>query len=240
MHLCLLVGRNLLLVKPVVLKFSDIHANSILFLLKILAIFFVHMQSMPIEAVKHNPPTEKPLTTSKTPASSLVYVGPATPARPYECPYEGCDKAYIHEYKLNLHLKREHPNHTNEEMDAYNNKFSATNGSSKRFATPSPVNPLTVGEGRGKEKSKPNLTAQMVPAKAIDINQKISEFGLGPRTSLGGAKQVWTGKEVYEEEEEEEEEEDSEETEDAEGNGEVGWGYGEGRNGDDEETEDED
>lgn len=200
---------------------------------------------MPIEAVKHTPPAEKPqMTASKTPASLSVYVGPATPARPYECPYEGCDKAYIHEYKLNLHLKREHPNHTNEEMDAYNNKFSATNGSSKRFTTPSPINPITMGEGRGKEKSKPNMTAQTAPAKVININQKISEFRSGPRTSLGGGKQVWTGKGVYEEEEEEEEEEDSEETEDAEGNGgtngEVGWGYGDVRNGDDEETEDED
>lgn len=196
----------------------------------------MHTQSMPIEAVKHTPPAEKPLPASKTPASSLVYVGPATPARPYECPYKGCGKAYIHEYKLNLHLKREHPDHTNEEMDTYNNKFSVSNGSSKRIATPSPVNPLTIGEGRGKERSKTNLTAQMAPAKAIGTNQKIkSEFGLGPRTSLGDPKQVWTGKEVYEEDEEEEE--DSEETEDAEGNGEVGWGYGEGRNGDDEETE---
>jgi hypothetical protein len=180
---------------------------------------------MPIEAVKHTPPAEKPqMATSKTASSSLVYVGPATPARPYECPYEGCDKAYIHEYKLNLHLKREHPNPTNDEMYNYNNKFSATNGS------------------RAKEKSKTNLTAYKPPAKAIDVNQKISEFGSGRRTILGGGKQVRTGKQVCKEEEEKDEDEgdDSEETEDAEGNGEVGWGYGERRDGDDEETEDED
>ncbi|KAJ4798410.1 C2H2 type zinc finger protein [Rhynchospora pubera] len=192
-----------------------------------------------IEAVKHTPPAEKPQTTPRTPAS-LVYSGPATPARPYGCPYKGCDKAYIHEYKLNLHLKREHPNHVSEELDSNNKKFNVNNGSSKKFATPSPINSLTMGEGSRKEKNRPNLQAQMVPAKAVDVNQKISEFGLGPRTKIG-VKQVWIGKEVYEEEEQEE---DSEETEDAEEkggrNGGIGWGYSVGRNGDDEETEDED
>ncbi|KAH9324467.1 hypothetical protein KI387_004645, partial [Taxus chinensis] len=28
--------------------------------------------------------------------------------RPYSCPHNGCEKVYKHEYKLNLHLKREH------------------------------------------------------------------------------------------------------------------------------------
>ncbi|KAH7286256.1 hypothetical protein KP509_33G066500 [Ceratopteris richardii] len=30
--------------------------------------------------------------------------------RPFACPYAGCDKRYIHEYKLNLHLRKEHAN----------------------------------------------------------------------------------------------------------------------------------
>ncbi|CAN6358221.1 unnamed protein product [Urochloa humidicola] len=62
-------------------------------------------------AVQHTPPAEKPHNTPK----------PSTPAttsftdRPYVCPYEGCDKAYIHGYKLNLHLKTQHPEHNQEE-----------------------------------------------------------------------------------------------------------------------------
>ncbi|KAH7681042.1 Alpha-SNAP protein [Dioscorea alata] len=57
----------------------------------------------PVEKLHYNP---KP--------ASIVYT-PAPPDRPYACPYEGCGKAYIHEYKLNLHLKREHPGHNSEE-----------------------------------------------------------------------------------------------------------------------------
>ncbi|XP_062179731.1 zinc finger transcription factor YY1-like isoform X2 [Phragmites australis] len=62
-------------------------------------------------AVQHTPPSEKPQSTTK----------PSTPAttsyaeRPYVCPYEGCEKAYIHSYKLNLHLKTQHPEHGQEE-----------------------------------------------------------------------------------------------------------------------------
>ena len=46
--------------------------------------------------------TAKPLATT-----------PSVPSadRPYVCPYDGCAKAYIHEYKLNLHLRKEHPHH---------------------------------------------------------------------------------------------------------------------------------
>lgn len=128
-----------------------------------------------------------------------------------------------------------------------------TDGTNK-FTTPSPVRPLTMGEGSGKEKHKPNRTVQMVPAKVVSVNRKVAGFGMGPGMNFGDAKQAWMGQEVYEEVEmeeedevveDEDEEQDSEETqEDGEGNGgrngEGGWGYGEDRNGDDEETEDED
>ena len=35
-------------------------------------------------------------------------VGVATLDKPFSCPYEGCNKFYKHEYKLSLHLRREH------------------------------------------------------------------------------------------------------------------------------------
>jgi len=62
-------------------------------------------------AVQHTPPVEKPHSAPKpsTPATTSF------PDRPYICPYEGCDKAYIHSYKLNLHLKTQHPEHGQEE-----------------------------------------------------------------------------------------------------------------------------
>ena len=73
-------------------------------------------------AVQHAPApaAEKPRVAQK----------PSTPAttsyadRPYVCPYEGCDKAYIHSYKLNLHLKTQHPEHGQEE----NGKVGASAG----------------------------------------------------------------------------------------------------------------
>eukprot|EP00898_Chlorokybus_atmophyticus_P001872 jgi/Chlat1/2686/Chrsp180S02858 len=33
---------------------------------------------------------------------------PETGERPFECPFSSCQKRYMHEYKLNLHLKKEH------------------------------------------------------------------------------------------------------------------------------------
>ncbi|CAH8350213.1 unnamed protein product [Eruca vesicaria subsp. sativa] len=71
-----------------------------------------HEKNAAGETPKYTPPAEKVSRTPKTPAT--VY-GSASSERPYSCPYEGCEKAYIHEYKLKLHLKREHPGHLQEE-----------------------------------------------------------------------------------------------------------------------------
>ncbi|KAF0932204.1 hypothetical protein E2562_008730 [Oryza meyeriana var. granulata] len=59
--------------------------------------------------------------------------------RPYVCPYDGCAKAYIHEYKLNLHLKKEHPNHYQD----------------------SGAQPASSKGHMSKQRSKPVLTAKM-------------------------------------------------------------------------------
>ncbi|ERM97852.1 hypothetical protein AMTRI_Chr11g154170 [Amborella trichopoda] len=67
--------------------------------------------------VKLTPQAEKPHNTPKTPA---LVCGSASSDCPYNCPYEGCDKSYIHKYKLNLHLKRKHPGHNSEENGKHN------------------------------------------------------------------------------------------------------------------------
>lgn len=74
------------------------------------------------ELPKYAVPEQKPL---KTPKSSTTYTSPSSD-RPYVCPYEGCEKAYIHEYKLNLHLRREHPGHFKDET-AKNAQSAAEN-----------------------------------------------------------------------------------------------------------------
>ncbi|KAJ3675210.1 hypothetical protein LUZ60_004252 [Juncus effusus] len=65
-----------------------------------------------IEIIKHTPPqkekTPKTITPKTTPAKEPKTV---SPNRPFACHYEGCNKAYIHQYKLNLHLRKEHPDH---------------------------------------------------------------------------------------------------------------------------------
>lgn len=81
-------------------------------------------------AMKHTTPTEKPRSATKVPA---VVQAAATVDRPYACPYDGCDKAYIHEYKLNLHLKREHPGH-NGEVNTKRNPYACPyEGCSKSY-----------------------------------------------------------------------------------------------------------
>ncbi|MCO5608523.1 hypothetical protein L7F22_062734 [Adiantum nelumboides] len=53
------------------------------------------------------PSLEKEIKIQKTAAAASAS---ASLERPFACPYKGCDKRYIHEYKLNLHLRKEHVN----------------------------------------------------------------------------------------------------------------------------------
>ena len=63
--------------------------------------------------VKHSTPVvDKPHSVAESPAA--VYCS-ASSDRPYVCPCEGCGKDYIHECKLNLHLKKEHHGRSLEE-----------------------------------------------------------------------------------------------------------------------------
>ncbi|XP_020517881.1 uncharacterized zinc finger protein At4g06634 isoform X3 [Amborella trichopoda] len=172
--------------------------------------------------VKHTPQAEKPHNTPKTPA--LVY-GSASSDRPYSCPYEGCDKAYIHEYKLNLHLKREHPGHNSEENGKHN--VDAENEADEG-SDPDAYNALKSGNGKSSKRSKVKLASKAPAAKTTQRK------GMGTVTlNTNPVAKPWTSKGFVDEE-------DSEETEEDRDNGEEeGWQYGEA-NEDDEETEYED
>lgn len=190
-----------------------------------------HEKNAAGETPKYTPPAEKVSRTPKTPAT--VY-GSASSERPYACPYEGCEKAYIHEYKLKLHLKREHPGHLTEE-NAENptpNKHELEEGSDQDFYRKHASNGKSQPHNKQQSRAKPNMRTP--PAKA---GKK------GSTSSPAKARMVkkpWQVKETYEGEREEEEE-DSEETEEDRENVDDGWRFG-GNNeeDDDEETEDED
>lgn len=153
--------------------------------------------------------------------------------RPYTCPYEGCDKAYIHEYKLNLHLRREHPGHFKED----NAKTAQPTGdhdmdevSDHRDAFAS----KRSNNDKKQRRSKPKL--KLPPAKVAGRKSSIVSPA---NNNINAMKKQWQVKEeVYNDDEEEE---DSEETEEERERDNVmeGWRYAE-QDEDDEETEYED
>ncbi|KAI9177887.1 hypothetical protein LWI28_020339 [Acer negundo] len=182
-----------------------------------------HEKNGTMEVPKYATPPERIIKTPKPP--SAVY-GSASSDRPYACPYEGCEKAYIHEYKLKLHLKREHPGHMPDEV--------AEN------ATPNADNEMDEGSdqdvyvgkrsnGKSQKQSRPKPKLKMPPSKVTQRK------GSSPSpATLGVVRKPWPIKEeVYEEE-------DSEETEEDRDNVEDGFRYGQNNEEDDEETEYED
>lgn len=166
-----------------------------------------HEKNTAMDVMKHTLPAEKFYNTPKPPAA--VY-GSASSDRPYACPYEGCGKAYIHEYKLNLHLRREHPGHNAEE----NGKHAPVVDHDMDEASDQDAYIGKGGAGKNLKRSKPSPVQKMPPSKVA--NRKGSS--LAP-TNINTVKKSWPSKETYEE--------DSEETEE------------DRENGDDEETEDE-
>jgi hypothetical protein len=186
-----------------------------------LIVFIVDMMQTgsPI-AVQHTPPAEKPQSTIKpaihaTPKPTALALPSFSAERPHVCPYEGCGKAYIHSYKLNLHLKTQHPEHGQED----NGRFAAPSGEYNYAEASDPApNP---------KRSKTNQAHKAPPPNAYNV--KVSSR-MGVDTS--GAKNQWPGKGMYDD--------DSEETEEDHGgnNVEDGWRYG-NQNADDEETEED-
>ncbi|RWW05169.1 hypothetical protein GW17_00031572, partial [Ensete ventricosum] len=109
-----------------------------------------------VEMAKRKPSSDKPHNTTKSAATAYVSV---SAERRFACPYEGCVKAYIHEYKLNLHLRKEHPGH---------NRKSAALSVEQAIDEPSNQDAYTTkggGFGKNSKRCKPNLTPLMPPAK---------------------------------------------------------------------------
>ncbi|PKI74867.1 hypothetical protein CRG98_004639 [Punica granatum] len=185
-----------------------------------------HERSAPVDLPKYTPPVEKPPKVSKP--SSGAY-GSASSDRPYACPYEGCEKAYIHEYKLKLHLRREHPGHMAEENPegtpaAHNPDHDMDEASDQETYIAK-----RACNGKNPKQSRAKSRAKVAPAKAT--KRKASS---PTPTPVAVVKKPWPVKEeMYEEEDSEETEEDRENMED-------GWRYTEHNEEDDEETEYED
>ncbi|KAK4792779.1 hypothetical protein SAY86_023214 [Trapa natans] len=174
-----------------------------------------HEKSVAIEVPKYTPPLEKPSRVSKPSCASSD--------RPFACPYDGCEKAYIHEYKLKLHLRREHPGHMAEEnpdqeMDEASDQ--------ETYTLKRPNNGKTPKQSKRKARARASTT-KAVKRKALSPSP--------PAPMAAVVKKPWLIKgETYEEE-------DSEETEEEDRiNVEDGWRYTENNEEDDEETEYED
>ncbi|GJM94303.1 hypothetical protein PR202_ga10939 [Eleusine coracana subsp. coracana] len=172
-------------------------------------------------AVQHTPPPLPPPPPERL-QSTMKSSTPTTSSyaeRPFVCPYEGCDKAYIHCYKLNLHLKTMHPEHGQEE----NGKHTGSGQHDPTYQ----YNYAEVGDIVPNPKRSKMSSAHKSSSSRV-YNVKVSN---AMPADISGVKNQWSGKATYED--------DSEETEEDRGNNlEGGWQYGD--NADDEETQDED
>ncbi|XP_052179808.1 zinc finger transcription factor YY1 isoform X2 [Diospyros lotus] len=172
---------------------------------------------------KYSQPPEKVSKTSKASASSAY--GSASSDRPYSCPYEGCDKAYIHEYKLNLHLRREHPGHLLED-NAKNPQSAAIDNDLDEGSDHDAYAGRKRGSSKVQKQSKSKANLKLPPTKVARKGSTVSPANM----NTAAAKKPWPVKEeIYEE--------DSEETEEDRDNVEDGWRYAENNEDDDEETE---
>lgn len=100
-----------------------------------------------------------PNTVKKMPA--VIRVSPSS-ERPYACPYEGCGKDYIHQYKLNLHLKTQHPSHNPEDGRS---RFSPVAENTTYEASDQDIYTAKGGVAKNAKRTKPNLLNEMPPAK---------------------------------------------------------------------------
>lgn len=184
--------------------------------------FNLILQNASVDVTKYTtPPSEKQTKTSKP--SGGAY-GSASSDRPYACPYDGCEKAYIHEYKLRLHLKREHPGLMADENAEH---AQANVGNEMDEASDHDAYVAKRSNGKIQKQSKPKPNLKLPPSKIA--KRKLST------PSLTVNKNSWPVKD------EPFDEEDSEETEEDRDNVEDGWRYAGGNNeDDDEETEYED
>lgn len=159
-------------------------------------------------------PQEKPNCAAKVPA-----LNSASSERPYVCPFAGCEKAYIHEYKLNLHLRKEHPGHNPEEC------YKLTSANVDQWFDDLNEQDSLLNNNRYSKRAKTSMSRKLPRAKFA------KQRGSSPTPVVSNdAQKRRPSKEL---------DEDSEETEDQEEEDDDGWRFLEA-NRDDEETEDED
>lgn len=183
-----------------------------------------HEKQNIVDVPKYVPPPEKPAKAAK---SSAAAYGSGSSDRPYSCPYEGCEKAYIHEYKLNLHLRREHPGHLPDE-NAKNAQANVDNEMDE--ASDQDAYASKRGTGKVQKQSRPKPNLKLPPSKVPQRKGTSAPANV----NMNVVKKPWPVKEeTYEEE-------DSEETEEDRDNVDDGWRYRENNEDDDEETEYED
>ncbi|XP_061375992.1 zinc finger transcription factor YY1 isoform X2 [Gastrolobium bilobum] len=181
-----------------------------------------HEKNTPVDVTKYTPPSEKQTKTTKPSGGNY---GSASSDRPHACPYKGCEKAYIHEYKLKLHLKREHPGHMSDE-NAVHAQANVDNEMDEASDQDAYGRKQSNGKSQKQSRPKPNL--KLPPPKIAQRK------GSAPTpATLNVIKKPWPVKdETYDE--------DSEETEEDGDNVEDGWRYAGNNEDDDEETEYED
>lgn len=154
------------------------------------------------------PPPEKPVKAVKV--SSTTHAT-ATAERPYACPYEGCEKAYIHEYKLNLHLRREHPGHFPDE-NAKNAQSNIDNEMDE--GSDQDVYANKRGNSKAQKQSRPKPSLKLPPSK---VPQRKGTNAAPTNMNVNVVRKPWPVKdERYEEEDSEETEEDGDNDDDDE------------------------
>jgi uncharacterized Zn-finger protein len=135
---------------------------------------------------KNRPETTPPLQVERE--REVVIPKPVAPSRPdmsvserpFACPHAGCTKRYIHEYKLNLHLRNTHLDEEleteqlrHEKQGSDENEEEVDGGSDEE---PPPVRPTARSSGKGKlsvssktsaskvKRKRPTGSAQTVPS----------------------------------------------------------------------------
>ncbi|KAF2293886.1 hypothetical protein GH714_005441 [Hevea brasiliensis] len=126
-----------------------------------------HEKHSTADTGKYTTPLEK---ISKVPRPSAAACGSAPSDRPYACLNEGCIKAYIDEYELKIHLRREHPGHMSDE----NAENAATNVNEMDEASDQVAYAEKRINGKSQKQSRSKPRLKMPPPK---ITQRKGENG---------------------------------------------------------------
>ncbi|KAJ3700366.1 hypothetical protein LUZ61_004071 [Rhynchospora tenuis] len=164
-----------------------------------------HQKNGNLETPKLTTPKDKPRPSSATPKTPASGPKTVSPNRPFACPYEGCGKAYIHEYKLKLHLRKEHVNHDSEE-----NNGKSTSSPSSAVRAPQEVGYANEVSKKSKRERQEVAALEAWPQKIMRQEEEIA----GTEFDASGSGHQWVSEEEDSEETEDDDSGDDEETED--------------------------